>query len=493
MEIMAQRYRIYPTRKQEDVFLQTSGCCRFVYNKALEMRNTFYRETGAAPTINDLVKAVTDFKKQHPFLRQAMAQPLQQAVRDMMEGWKRFFEGHNARPTWRKFTDAPSFRLPDPAQFKIKNLPGTKKRVRHLYLPKVGMSGKLGPVEMVLHRPLEGKVKNATIAREGAAWFVSFCVERKGKMVKAQKETKQRIAGGLERVEPLSDEGFDDLRITGLDRNVARNGAVVTNWGDVYGREIKTKALEEKQARLQRVIDRKREALRKAHGIKPGGSLKGVDRPGRLKAAEDRLCKFHAKLARRRKDGAHKMSRELVNDSDILVFEALETKVMTSSEKRRLDEAPWETRRNKQTRKDILDVGWGMIERCVAYKARQAGKMIVRVNPAYTSQRCFACGHVSEDNRKGKRFTCVGCGHTNDADLNAARNIRYLGIEALKEEIRSVKAGERTEWPCLRLESPKGFVKSEQRSPLVEAGVLGAPAANLPRNSTDRLMGSLGL
>lgn len=483
---MAYRYRLYPTRAQEQLLLQTAGSCRFVYNKALALRNTVYQETGKAPSVNDLVKAVTGFKKDHPFLKQALSQPLQQAVRDMHRGWLNFFEGRAARPTWRKFADAPSFRLPEPGHFKIKNLPGTKKNRRHLFLPKMGMSGQLGPVEMVVHRPLEGKVKNATISREGTAWYVSFCVAIKGTLVKRREERAAALqatvrAGGLE-----------TLRVTGLDRNVARNGAVVSNWGEVYGVVIKTKRREQKQARLQRVVARKEEALRKVLGFAPGGSLKGVERPNHLKAAQARLRKFSAKVARIRKDVAHRISRLLVDNSDVLVLEALDTKAMTSSAGDK-DALPWECKRDKQTRKDILDVGWAMIEGFVCYKAAKAGKRVVRVSPAYTSQTCSACGHCEKKNRlSAVVFRCVACGHEMDANVNAAWNIRGKGLDLLRREIQCESTGERPELSCLCLEEPEALGKGEQRSTCVGEVLPAPPTTAQEKDQAMPDPGSLG-
>ena len=54
-----------------------------------------------------------------------------------------------------------------------------------------------------------------------------------------------------------------------------------------------------------------------------------------------------------------------------------------------------------------------------------------RVPPAYTSQRCHACGHTGRGNRKGEEFWCRACGHTDPADVNAARNLldRFYGRE----------------------------------------------------------------
>ena len=461
--IMAQRYRLYPTKEQENFFLQVSGCCRLVYNKALELHQKAYEETGVSPSKYEMNNKLPIWKKELGlgFLKQALSQPLQQAIEDLYDGFERFYKGQNERPTWRKHSDAPSFRLPQPEQFKIKNPIGTKKNVRHFLIPKSGMSGNLGAIKMVLHRPIDGKVKNATITREGTAWYVSFCVEVKGKMAHDQRKTmdaiEEKLHGGL----------IDELRITGLDRNVARNGSVVTNWGDVYGRVVKTKKMEEKQARLQRTVSRKEEALRKAHGIKPGGSLKEIERPNRLKAAQAKLRKFSAKLARIRKDVAHCISKALVDGSDVFVFERLATKEMTSTQAD-IDALPWEKARNKKTRKDILDVGWNKIESFVKYKALKAGKLIVRVDPAYTSQRCGDCGHIEKENRNDKNntkhFECVKCGHTEDADVNAAKNIRYLGIEALKEQIQKLASGERTDRSCWCLEGSMSLMKGEKSS-----------------------------
>jgi putative transposase len=53
---------------------------------------------------------------------------------------------------------------------------------------------------------------------------------------------------------------------------------------------------------------------------------------------------------------------------------------------------------------------------------------VIAVNPAYTSQRCSSCDHVAKDNRHEQRFSCVNCGFTEHADVNAARNILRAGL-----------------------------------------------------------------
>ncbi len=72
----------------------------------------------------------------------------------------------------------------------------------------------------------------------------------------------------------------------------------------------------------------------------------------------------------------------------------------------------------------VLDQGWGMFRTMLAYKLADRGGRLVEVPPAYTSQICSACGLVDAASRQGQaRFVCVGCGHTANADSNAALNI----------------------------------------------------------------------
>lgn len=70
--------------------------------------------------------------------------------------------------------------------------------------------------------------------------------------------------------------------------------------------------------------------------------------------------------------------------------------------------------------RSILSSGWGMFVERLGDKA--LGR-VEKVNPAYTSQTCFACKLVDARNRKSQAFRCIGCGHQDHADVNAAKNI----------------------------------------------------------------------
>jgi putative transposase len=74
----------------------------------------------------------------------------------------------------------------------------------------------------------------------------------------------------------------------------------------------------------------------------------------------------------------------------------------------------------------------------LAYKAEEAGRQLIRVNPRHTSQRCAECGLVARASRVGAVFRCQACGHTDHADINAARNILRAGL-AQRERSREVE------------------------------------------------------
>jgi putative transposase len=79
--------------------------------------------------------------------------------------------------------------------------------------------------------------------------------------------------------------------------------------------------------------------------------------------------------------------------------------------------------------RSIHDAGWGQLVAFIAYKAEEAGRHVIAVNPRHTSQRCAECGHIAKDNRVSQAaFRCQACGHSGHADVNAAVNILRAGL-----------------------------------------------------------------
>ncbi|MGD0944148.1 MAG: transposase [Acidimicrobiales bacterium] len=76
----------------------------------------------------------------------------------------------------------------------------------------------------------------------------------------------------------------------------------------------------------------------------------------------------------------------------------------------------------------IMDSSWARLIAMITYKAEEAGRRVIAVNPRHMSQRCSDCGHVAAENRDGHKFVCVSCGFSEHADVNAARNVLRAGL-----------------------------------------------------------------
>lgn len=88
------------------------------------------------------------------------------------------------------------------------------------------------------------------------------------------------------------------------------------------------------------------------------------------------------------------------------------------------------TRTGRRRRNMLNQWPFSQLQEFTSYKAAAKGIQVVMVDPAYTSQRCNRCGYVDKGNRDRARFDCLRCGHSDDADHNAALNIRDRAIQS---------------------------------------------------------------
>jgi putative transposase len=376
----AYRFRVCPTPEQVMQLSMTVGCCRLVYNLALEQRRLFSRKgrnlnyyTGA----DDL----PDLKKAFPFFAEAPSQCLQQALRDLEEAFQRYFRKDAGYPKPRRKFVHESCRFPQ--GFKIE---------RHrLKLPKFGW------MKMTAHRKVKGRPTSVTIAREGDRWYASIACE-------------------VSMPSPPLRETFE----IGVDLNVI-TGAV-TSVEQILPMPRTSPEEMRQLARLQKSVARKKKGSR-----------------NRLKARRT-LARFHAKLARRRRNAAHVISCEIAKQHTHIAFEDLRLKNMknmTASAKGTLAEPGWNVAAKAGLNRAILDVSPGQIRAFTKYKAVWAGGVCVEVDARHTSQRCSDCGKHPQDDEATEhlphgritrdRFICRLCGYEAHADINAARNILALG------------------------------------------------------------------
>jgi putative transposase len=123
----------------------------------------------------------------------------------------------------------------------------------------------------------------------------------------------------------------------------------------------------------------------------------------------------------RRKDFIEKTSTTLARQFDVIAVEDLKIGNMTRSAKGTVDKPGKNVRQKAGLNRGILANGWGLL---VTRLEQKAPGRVVKVNPAFTSQRCSACGIVDREARESQAvFRCRSCGYTGNADVNAAINI----------------------------------------------------------------------
>ena len=188
----------------------------------------------------------------------------------------------------------------------------------------------------------------------------------------------------------------------GVDMNV---GQIATSDGHIH-RMPDLSRLEPRRRRYQRMVARRRK-----------GS-------GRRERAKTLLAKTSARIAAIRNDWQHQASRRIADSAEVVCIEDLRTNAMTAKG----------GARKRGLNREALATGWSGLRRNLEYKATT----VLPVNPAYTSQTCAECGHAAKANRVSQaEFQCVECGHRDNADVNAARNIRRQGLARLHGEGRS--------------------------------------------------------
>ena len=200
-------------------------------------------------------------------------------------------------------------------------------------------------------------------------------------------------------------------REVGLDLGVVQS--VTTDTGVVYPVAGLSLGEERHLKRLKRRLSRRERGSNRWH------------------RARNQLSRFERYLRNRRHDALHKITTELVQNHDVFYLEDLAVKHMTASAKGTIEAPGRNVRAKAGLNRSILRQGWGELRRMLEYKTAWAGKEVVAVPPAYTSQRCAVCGHTEKANRPSQaRFRCVACGHEAHADQNAAQNIMAAGRAA---------------------------------------------------------------
>ena len=422
----AYKFRIYPTNQQQEFLSRCFGASRYVWNWALRLikdnyshtemmrhswdgnidtmnyedaltmkfhgckdksRDTYYmldvnkcsllltsvykRKANSLPTTLQNEPGLSDIS---PWLNDVPNKILRYSLRNLGVAFKNFFKankngGHSGYPANKKLRDNQSI------QFQGEDV-NLDSRTGLLSVTKIKN------IEIRLHRSFTGKIKTTTISKtKSGKYYVSFQVDDGMDTPLTKTISRDRVLGvdvGLKSYISTS----DGTKIDGL------------------------QPLRESETRLkvlQRRMDRKQK-----------GS-KNRDK------ARIKVARIHEKIANKRVDFQHKLSRQLVDDHDAIVLESLNIKGMV---------------KNHHLAKSISDAGWSEFMRQIKYKADWAGKTVVQIGRwEPSSKTCHSCGYkLDELTLDVREWTCPRCGTAHDRDINAAINIKALGIEQLNTE-----------------------------------------------------------
>lgn len=374
--LKAVKVRLYPTKAQREIVASQFGACRYIYNRSLALRKFVFERYGKTLSAHDLIKRIAVLKERQPWLKDADSQALQQSVRHMDEAYKHFFR----RVKKGKTPGFPRFKSKHHPRQSYQYPQRVKIEGNRVYLPKVGWVKARG-----LRPDIAGKIKTVTVSMEAYRYHAAILID-----------------DGIEAVEP-SNNG----QTVGLDMGVA---AIVA---DSEGNIVEPIDFERELVKLRRCH---RQLSRKQKGS------------ANRQKAKMRLAKQNLRIANMRKDFLHKLSTRY-SENQVVVVEELNVKNMTKSAKGTEDKPGRNVRAKSGLNRSILKNGWGMFFEMLDYKTARRGGRLVKVSPEYTSQTCNVCGHISKENRKSQsRFKCEACGHTANADVNAAKNIRDRGM-----------------------------------------------------------------
>jgi putative transposase len=355
--------KLKPTPDQERQLETVLWRCRTLYNVALEQRITWWRRGQG--------KSVTRFQQE------AELKAIREAFPEYAAIHSHVLQDVLARldKTYQAF-----FRRVAAGEKKA-GFPRFQGRTRyHSFTYKEYGNGarldngalvlsKIGRIAVRWSRPVMGSIKTVTISKEADGWYLSLsCAEVP--------------------IQPLPPTGQE----IGIDLGLESFATLADGTRVENPRHYRTAERELKKA--QRRVSRRK---------------KGSNR--RRKAAR-LLAKKHQHVRRQRQDFHHKAALALVRAYDTIYHEDLQTANMV---------------RNHHLAKSISDAGWSAFLSILSFKAACAGRSVVAVPPAYTSQACSGCGVIVSKGLSVRWHSCPACGTSLHRDHNAAKNIQWRG------------------------------------------------------------------
>ncbi len=435
--LKAVKYRLYPTKEQEALFLRYFAACRYVYNIALEVKIYAYRAHGVSVSEYDLVKQLQEAKKENEWLKEFAAQTLNYEMTCLDLAYKAFFKTKKGFPKFKSRYDKQSCTF-----LQNSFIPDDK----HIDLPKVGL------VKGSIHRKLDGVVKRITVSRSGSGKFYASAIVEMGDTTHQLPTTGKSVGVdmGVRNLVTIHDTDCEDR---------VNIGQVIKSGKSEGMKEL----LEKIQARIRRV---QRHLSRKTEHRKRDKQ----QRSKRQEKCRIRLARLKEKEAFIRANMLHEISCSLTNEYDTICIEDLAVKNMSRTAKGTIEDPGKNVKAKQGLNRVIVNSGLAMLRTQIEYKAAQKGRKVVVVSRwEPSSKNCSHCGVKNEKLGSKTKWKCNACGTDHDRDLNAAKNILAAGMAAsdvLTEYSRGAEKKSRTKKSTQKVSdeaiTPENYPKKKQ-------------------------------
>lgn len=366
------KVRLLPTLEQAELFQKTFGCCRYVWNQMLSDHERFYRETGA-----HFIPTPAKYKKGAPFLTEVDHQALTQEYNKLAQAFRNFFKHPDSfgHPNFkRKKDDRDTFTACNQVSGGSATIYITRNAVR---MTKAGLVQAVFP-----RRPRSGwRLTRITVERTRTGKYYGYllyaCPVQVPKPVIPAEETTIGLNESLAHF------------------YVADNGAAADPPHWLRQSRDKLAGLQRQLCRMQKGSENYRETVQKYRLL-------------------------HEHIANQRRDYLHKESHRIANEWDAV---CVRNDSLTAAARAVGGES-------------VLSSGFGMFREMLRYKLERQGKQMLTVSCfAPTAKRCSVCGCINEDlSPQARRWTCPVCGAGHWRGVNAAANIKAIGLGRYRAE-----------------------------------------------------------
>ncbi len=387
MMIRTVKLKFNPTVSQVALLDQWMRLCCDLYNKLRQQRIDHYEQKKAGLEVGGCnfftqSASLVQHKVENPEYKTVNAEVLQNVAKRLDRTFQNFFRRNKVTKTG----GFPRFKFWD--RYKSFTFPRmgvnpVNPETRRVKLPTIG--------EIKFHKTgMEfpaGKIKTGTIKKLADGYWLFLTVDC------------------FPNIKPKS---TPTGKAVGLDLGL--KAFVTLSTGEVLGNLALIKASEKRLRLVQRDMSR---------------TKKGSNRS---KKARHRVQVAHQKLQRSRDLQHHTISRKIVNEYDLIAVEDLEIKSMLKVKSKSDKSSVMSSTAKRGMRRNIGLAAWGSFVQQLVYKAEDAGKLVIKVDPRGTTQDCSGCSLTVPKGLPTRLHSCPHCGLQIDRDLNAALNVLARGL-----------------------------------------------------------------